>query len=67
MMVIGDVSAFAATLRQAGFDARNLGKEGLTVWRDGKGFYFSMEELRQLKGDATPRYFDLVLEERQQK
>ena len=64
-MVINDVSAFAAALRQEGFEARNLGKEGLTVWKDGQGFYFSMDELRGLRGDTTPRGFHTAIAEKQ--
>ena len=65
-MVIADVSTFAAALRQEGFEARSLAHEGLTIWKNGEGFYFSLDELRALRGDPTARGFDTVLAERRQ-
>lgn len=66
-MQISDVSIFAAELRQEGFEARNLGRVGLTVWRHGEGFYFSVEELREAPGNITARNFTVALDEKRKK
>jgi hypothetical protein len=34
-MMIGDLSTLADQLRKEGFEARNLGQIGITIWRDG--------------------------------
>jgi len=38
----------AAQLRKQGFDARNLGQVGITIWHGGKGHFFSSERSREL-------------------
>ena len=38
----------AAQLRQQGFDARNLGPVGITIWHGGKGHFFASEKSREL-------------------
>jgi hypothetical protein len=63
-VLIADVSAFAAELRRQGFEARNLGRVGITVWKDGEGFYFSIEELRELRSDGSAHGFGKVLAEK---
>lgn len=63
-MQITDVSAFAAELRREGFEARPLGRVGLTVWRDGEGFFFSVEELRSAPNEVSARSFEVALAEK---
>jgi hypothetical protein len=63
-MIIGDLSSLADQLRREGFEARNLGQVGITIWRDGAGFFLSAEELRELPHHFTPRDFREVLEHR---
>jgi hypothetical protein len=38
----------AAQLRKQGFEARNLGQVGITVWHGGKGHFFPLEKSRDL-------------------
>jgi hypothetical protein len=64
---ISDMSVFAAELRQAGFEARNLGRVGLTVWSDGQGYFFSLEELREVPSGISARNFDAALEEKRRR
>jgi len=63
-MMSVDLSTLAEQLRKEGFDARNLGQVGITIWKGGNGFYFPAEELRQLPSCLTPRDFDQVLKDR---
>ncbi|MFB3825996.1 MAG: hypothetical protein ACE15B_04470 [Bryobacteraceae bacterium] len=43
-----DLSTFAQRLRNEGFDARSLGRAGVTIWKNGEGRFISAEEVRQL-------------------
>jgi hypothetical protein len=49
-MVVSDLSSVAAALRQEGYEARNLGQAGITVWKDGHGVFLSADELKRLNG-----------------
>ena len=51
-MVVSDLANIAAGLRQEGYEARNLGQVGITVYKDGRGVYLSAEELRRLNGNV---------------
>ena len=63
-MLIGDLSTFADQLRKEGFDARNLGQVGITVWEGHDGFFIPAEELRQLPRDVQLSDFHRILEQR---
>lgn len=52
-MVVADLSNVAAALRQEGYEARNLGQVGVTVWKDGQGVFFFAEELQRLNGNIS--------------
>jgi hypothetical protein len=53
LMVVSDLSSIAAGLRQEGYEARNLGQVGITVYKDGRGIYLPAEELRRLNGNVS--------------
>ncbi len=63
-MLVEDLSTLADQLRKEGYDARNLGQVGITVWENGNGFFLAAEELRQLPRDLTARDFAQVLKRR---
>jgi hypothetical protein len=63
-MLVGDLSTFADQLRKEGFDARNLGQVGITVWEDGHGVFLPAEELRHLPREMTVRDFEQFLNRR---
>jgi hypothetical protein len=63
-MLTEDLSTFADLLRKEGFDARNLGQVGITIWQDGDGVFLPAEELKQLPRDLTVRDFEQVLRRR---
>lgn len=63
-MLVEDLSTLADQLRKDGYDARNLGQVGITVWENGQGFFLPAEELRQLPRDLTTRDFHQVLKRR---
>jgi hypothetical protein len=52
-MVVSDLAGLAAGLRQEGYEARNLGQVGITVWKDGHGVFLSAEEVRKLNGHLS--------------
>lgn len=61
-MAIGDLSTLAAILRREGFEARNLGQVGLTIWRNGEGVFVPAEELSQLPPSLSPKDIERVIE-----
>ncbi len=61
-MAIGDLSTLAATLRRDGFEARNLGQVGLTIWRNGEGVFVSREELSQFSSSLSAKDIEKILE-----
>jgi hypothetical protein len=63
-MLIGDLSTFADQLRKEGFDARNLGQVGITVWEGHDGSFIPAEELRQLPRDVQLSDFRRILRQR---
>jgi hypothetical protein len=63
-MLVEDLSTLADQLRKDGYDARNLGQVGITVWENGHGFFLPAEELRQLPRELTTRDFHQVLKRR---
>ena len=52
-MVVSDPSCVVAALRREGYEARNLGQVGVTVWKDGHGVFLSAEELKRLNGNVS--------------
>ena len=48
-----DPAYVAAALRQEGYEARNLGQVGITVWKDGQGVFLPAEELKRLNGNVA--------------
>ena len=52
-MAISDLASIAAELRHEGYEARNLGQVGITVWKDGHGVYLAAEELKRLNGHVS--------------
>ena len=63
-MMVGDLSNFADQLRKEGFDARNLGQVGITIWEGSDGFFIPADELKQLPRDVQLRDFRQILEQR---
>lgn len=61
-MAIGDLSTLAETLRREGFEARNLGQVGLTIWRNGEGVFVPAEELSHLPTSLSARDIERVIE-----
>jgi len=62
--MVGDLSNFADQLRKEGFDARNLGQVGITIWEGSDGFFIPADELKQLPRDVQLRDFRQILEQR---
>jgi hypothetical protein len=52
-MVVSDLSSVVATLRQEGYEARSLGQQGVTAWKDGRGVFLPAEELKRLNGTVS--------------
>ncbi len=52
-MTASDLSIVAQTLRQRGYDARNLGPVGITVWKDGRGLFLSVDQIAKLNGNLA--------------
>jgi len=63
-MMVGDLSNFADQLRKEGFDARNLGQVGITIWEGSDGFFIPADELKQLPRNVQLRDFRQILEQR---
>ena len=63
-MQVQDLSVLAEQLRKEGFDARNLGQVGITVWEGSHGCFLSADELRQLAGPLPPLDFYAELKNR---
>ena len=63
-MLVDDLSTLADQLRKEGFDARNLGQVGITIWENGDGTFLPAEELKQLPRDLTVRDFPQLLRRR---
>lgn len=59
-MVISDLASVAAALRQEGYEARNLGQVGVTVWKDGHGVFLSEDQLRRLSGNLSREVASLL-------
>ncbi len=53
-MQVQDLSTVAERLRREGFEARNLGQVGITIWESGVGYFLPAEELSQLPSQAGP-------------
>ncbi len=56
-MTTEDLANIAAALRQAGYEARNLGCVGITIWRDGEGRFLPAAELSRYAGAIARREF----------
>jgi hypothetical protein len=63
-MASSDLASLAARLRQEGFDARNLGSVGITIWRDGHGYYFAAAESARLEALMSARTLEAALAQR---
>lgn len=63
-MIVEDLSTFARQLRQEGFEARNLGQVGITIWQGPDGYFIPADELKQLPRNLTVQDFQEVLDRR---
>lgn len=43
-----ELADLAARLRNQGFDARNLGQVGITIWHEGQGHFFPSDKSGEL-------------------
>lgn len=55
-----DLAALADALRREGWEARNLGKVGITIWRNGEGRYYSAEDLGRFSSAIARRDFAVL-------
>jgi hypothetical protein len=55
-----DAASIAAALRREGYEARNLGQMGITVWKNGKGVFLSAEDLTRLSGSVLQEVANLL-------
>ena len=58
MMAAEDLAALAAELKREGYEARNLGGVGITIWIGGQGRFFSAGQLAQYAGLVARRDFE---------
>jgi len=59
-----ELAALVAELRQEGYDARNLGAVGITIWHGAEGHFYPAQELRQFSGLVARRNFDEIRSKR---
>ncbi len=55
-----DLASLAAELRKEGFDARNLGRIGITIWKDGRGEFYPLWELNEHYSLVAKRNFEAI-------
>lgn len=64
-MATYDLSILVAQLRKAGYDARNLGGVGLTIWgANGRGIYVPAHEAGRIADALARRAYDEIPVER---
>lgn len=63
-MYAENLSALAAKLRAEGLDVRNLGDEGITLWDEESGVFFSASELEENANLVAHRDFAAIVEKR---
>ncbi len=59
-----ELSTLVSQLRREGYDARNLGGVGITIWEDGTGHFYSYQELHQHLGLVNRRNFAEIRRQR---
>ena len=55
-----ELATLAAELRRDGFDARNLGSVGITIWQNEVGYFYPLQELDEYPQLVQRRAFDEI-------
>jgi hypothetical protein len=61
-----DLATLAADLKKEGFEARNLGRMGISIWEGSVGHYYPLAELQQNASLVARRDFHAIRREREE-